>query len=101
VLNDIKKIEVCLTQAAEECGAVIIEKVFHQFNPHGISGIIVIAESHLAIHTWPEYNYAAVDIFTCGQELSPEKAIKYIIKEVGAKYYNVLELKRGYGLLDE
>ena len=50
-----------------------MDVVFHEFNPFGISGVVVIAESHLSIHTWPEYRYAAVDIFSCGDVLQPER----------------------------
>lgn len=55
-----------MESAASTAGATIVETLIHQFNPHGLSGVVVIAESHLAIHTWPEHNYAAIDVFTCG-----------------------------------
>lgn len=55
-----------MEEAAKHAGATIVETLLHQFNPHGLSGVVVIAESHLAIHTWPEHNYAAIDVFTCG-----------------------------------
>lgn len=59
-------LESALVQSADAAGATVVKPVFHQFSPHGLSGVVVIAESHIAVHTWPEHNYAAVDIFTCG-----------------------------------
>lgn len=95
VLNDKDRIEEIMTKAAEKAGATIVQKVFHLFNPHGVSGVVVIAESHLAIHTWPEYGYAAVDVFTCGSKVDPWKAYEYIKQELGAQYYSTMEIYRG------
>ncbi len=61
-----ERLENVLTTSAKEAGATVVKSVFHQFSPHGLSGVVVIAESHITAHTWPEHNYAAVDIFTCG-----------------------------------
>ena len=69
ILNDIKEVQDALVMAARKAKATIVETSFHEFSPFGISGMVVIAESHLSIHTWPEYGYAAVDIFTCGDLL--------------------------------
>ena len=63
-----------MVEAAKRAEATIIDVVFHEFNPFGISGVVVIAESHLSIHTWPEHRYAAVDIFSCGETLKPAEA---------------------------
>ena len=76
ILNDPERIELYMKRAAIECGATIVNSVFHSFNPHGVSAVVVIAESHLAIHTWPEYGYAAVDVFTCGNTVDPGIASK-------------------------
>jgi S-adenosylmethionine decarboxylase len=81
--------------AAKEAKATIVDVSFHKFNPIGISGMVVIAESHLSIHTWPEYSYAAVDIFTCGDIIKPEVAASYLIKEFKSKNPSIVELKRG------
>ncbi|NIS38431.1 adenosylmethionine decarboxylase, partial [Candidatus Saccharibacteria bacterium] len=70
-LNNAQHIEMAMKRAAIECGATIVSSTFQTFNPHGVSGVVVIAESHLAIHTWPEYGYAAVDVFTCGETVDP------------------------------
>jgi S-adenosylmethionine decarboxylase proenzyme len=76
----------------------VVDEVFHKFNPHGISGVVVIQESHLTIHTWPEYGYAAVDVFTCGQTVDPWDAFFYLNREFDAESNTTMELKRG--LLD-
>ena len=82
--------------AAKAVGATVINDTFHKFSPYGITGVVVIAESHLCIHTWPEYSYAAVDIFTCGDGFDPRNAAKYLIEELGSTKPNVTELKRGF-----
>jgi S-adenosylmethionine decarboxylase proenzyme len=84
-----------MKKAALVCGATIVSSVFHTFNPHGVSGVVVIAESHLAIHTWPEYRYAAVDVFTCGTIVDPAKAIQSIQKSLKAGSMESKELTRG------
>ncbi len=95
ILGNLKKIQDVLTTAAKVADATIVEATFHKFSPLGISGMIVIAESHLSIHTWPEYEYAAVDIFTCGNVLKPEKAVAYLIEKFQSKNPSVVEVKRG------
>lgn len=94
-LNDTKRIEEILTAAAREAKATIVGSQFHKFSPYGVSGMVVIAESHLSIHTWPEYGYAAVDIFTCGDTLQPEVAAQYLIEKFQSKSPGMLEVKRG------
>ncbi|MBK1830032.1 adenosylmethionine decarboxylase [Verrucomicrobiaceae bacterium R5-34] len=66
LLTELPLLKQTLEQAARQAGATVVETVLHQFNPHGLSGVVVIAESHIAIHTWPEHGYAALDVFTCG-----------------------------------
>ena len=95
VLNDLEFIKGMLSAAASEAGATVLGESFHQFSPQGVSGAVIIAESHLFIHTWPECGYAAVDIFTCGNSVKPEKAAQKLIKELGAKSHSILEIKRG------
>ncbi len=95
ILNDQEKIEMIMKRAALECGATIVESVFHSFNPHGVSGVVVIAESHLAIHTWPEYGYAAVDVFTCGEEVDPWIATRALQEYLRAREVVTVEMKRG------
>lgn len=97
-INELKFIESVMYGAAEYAGATVIDGVFHKFNPHGVSGVVVIAESHLAIHTWLEYGYAAVDLFTCGDEADPWDAFFYLNKKLEAESNTTMDLKRG--LLD-
>jgi S-adenosylmethionine decarboxylase len=98
VLNSTEACEEYLLEAARLAGATIIKPFFHKFNPHGVSGIIVIAESHFSIHTWPEYGYCALDVFTCGDEIQSEPAVAYLRENFKAGHYTVMEIKRG--LLD-
>ena len=77
-LNNQSFISESMTEAAIKAKATIVQKYFHEFSPYGISGTIVIAESHINIHTWPEHHYAAIDIFTCGDDLKPEEAAEYL-----------------------
>ena len=95
ILNDKAKVRSALRQAAVVAGATIVTDVFHEFNPHGISGVVVIAESHLAIHTWPEFDFAAVDLFTCGDDVTPNLAMTYLQKALKADRLSIMELKRG------
>lgn len=95
VLNSIKNIEDIMVNAALEAGAEIREVVFHQFSPQGVSGVVVISESHLAIHTWPELGYAAVDIFTCGDTVDPWISCYFLKKWFSAERMAANELKRG------
>ncbi len=84
-----------MVSAARQAKATVVEVSFHEFNPFGISGMVVIAESHLSIHTWPEYGYAAVDIFTCGDVIKPEVAAQYLIERFESKNPSIVEMKRG------
>jgi len=95
VLNSLSKIEEAMKAAAIASGAHILGSFFHPFSPHGVSGVIVIAESHLSIHTWPEYGYAAVDIFTCGQAVDPWKAFRSLKDTLKAEGFSAFEVRRG------
>ena len=95
ILNDSGEIEILMKKAALACGATIVSSVFHTFNPHGVSGVVVIAESHLAIHTWPEYGYAAVDVFTCGNLVDLNTAIQSVQNSVRADKMESKEFIRG------
>ncbi len=95
VLDDLEYLENALVSAAKEAGATVIDKSFHQFAPQGVSGVVLIAESHLSLHTWPEHAYAAVDIFTCGTTVKIEVAADALIRQLGSKDPSVLEVKRG------
>jgi len=95
ILKNLEEVRDALVSAAKEAKATIVDISFHEFNPFGISGMVVIAESHLSIHTWPEYGYAAVDIFTCGDVIKPEVAASSIIERFQCKSPSMVELKRG------
>lgn len=95
VLNNVQFIEKSMTDAALKAGATIVQKNFHLFSPWGVSGVVVIAESHLAIHTWPEHGYAAVDLFTCGDSVDPMVSYDYLRHIFNAKTAFYSELRRG------
>lgn len=94
-LDDAAYLESCLTEAVRRSGATIVKSVFHRYAPQGVSGVVVIAESHMSIHTWPEYNYAAVDFFTCGQTVDPYLANEYLKEMLGSPNACVTEISRG------
>jgi len=95
VINNVLKIEELLLKAVDISGATALNSNFHKFSPHGVSGVVVISESHFSIHTWPEYGYCALDIFTCGNEIKSHLALEYLKKELGADNISVTEVKRG------
>ena len=95
VLDDIQTVENLMVEAAKKAKVTIVEKCFHKFSPYGISGVVVIAESHLAIHTWPEYNYAAVDFFTCNKNCNTNVAIEYLKENFHSKNCEIKTIKRG------
>ena len=94
-INNLEAVKGALVEAAKRAHATIVDVVFHEFSPFGVSGVVVIAESHLSIHTWPEYRYAAVDIFSCGDILKPEVAASYLVEQFGAERTSVVEMQRG------
>jgi S-adenosylmethionine decarboxylase proenzyme len=96
LLDDAHALEQLLLQAARAANATVIQSVFHHFSPYGVSGVVVIAESHLTIHTWPEYRYAAIDIFTCGPKMDLEAAVEVIAAGLGGRMVQ-LEISRGQG----
>ena len=95
LLNDLPHIRDSLLQAARKTGAKVIGQSFHQFSPQGVTGVIAIAESHLCIHTWPEYGYAAVDIFTCGEGFKPLDAVALVVDSLECADHSVTEIQRG------
>ena len=95
ILNDVAAIEKGMIDAAKDAGATVIQSSFHHFSPYGVSGVVVIQESHLAIHTWPEYQYAAVDLFTCGTSVDPWVSFDHLRKVFEAQNYSAIEMYRG------
>ena len=94
-LDDLDWVTRVMIGAAVRAKATIVNTAFHKFNPVGISGVVVISESHLAIHTWPEHRYAAVDIFSCGTALRGADAAKFLIKQFRSARPLVVEMQRG------
>lgn len=95
IIADSDRVELILLEAAKLSKAHIVDSLFHKFNPHGVSGVVVIAESHFAIHTWPEYGYAAVDLFSCSKKIDLETMVEYLKKRLKPKSVSIVELKRG------
>jgi len=95
ILDDIAVAEETMVNAALRAGAEVREVAFHKFSPQGVSGVVVISESHLSVHTWPEFGYAAVDVFTCGDTVDPMVAVDYIRDEFKARRALTSEVKRG------
>ncbi|HNY61547.1 MAG TPA: adenosylmethionine decarboxylase [Caldisericia bacterium] len=95
IIGDVDKVKEILYQAAGLAKAEIMESTFHHFSPQGVSGVVVIAESHLSIHTWPEFGYAALDIYTCGEHTDPEGALNYCSEKFGASEVDITRIERG------
>ena len=90
-------VEAAMCEAAHRAGATVVTSTFHQFAPQGVSGVVVIQESHLTIHTWPEYGYAALDLFTCGDTVRPEAAVDFLVETFSVGRWEMVEVERGKG----
>jgi spermidine synthase len=95
ILSDVSHIEAAMLQAARDAQATIINSTFHHFSPFGVSGVVVIQESHLAIHSYPEYGYAAIDVFTCGEQVDPWVCYNSLFASLQAGHGSALEIGRG------
>lgn len=96
-LNDRELVGAALREAARAAGATIVSESLHGFSPHGLTGILLLAESHISIHTWPEAGYAAVDLYTCG-DCRPERSVEVIARRLGAQRVEVMWVDRGLPL---
>lgn len=94
-LNDVTFIERTFVEAALKAGAEVREVAFHKFAPLGVSGVVIISESHLTIHSFPEHGYASVDVYTCGDRINPNKAADIIAESLEAGNWEKTEIKRG------
>jgi S-adenosylmethionine decarboxylase len=94
-INNHELVEDIMLKSVDLSGATTIKSVFHRFSPYGVSGVVVVSESHFAIHTWPEYGYCAVDVFTCGDLIDNQAALDYLKEKFGSKSISVVEMKRG------
>lgn len=95
LIEDKKELEQLLYGAAKAAKSQALQLSIYKFAPHGITGVILLAESHIALHTWPEINYIAIDIFTCGKQARPKDALLYFKKHLNPKRVEVTEMKRG------
>jgi len=95
IISKVEQVEQILVRAAEAAKVQVWSISFHRFNPGGVSGVVVISESHLSVHTWPELRYVALDIFTCGQDARPEAAVKSALADFGATNVHITEVTRG------
>jgi len=93
-LNDESFLRCTLNRAAKVAKATVLNLISNKFEPQGVTAIALLAESHISIHTWPESNYSAVDIFTCGQNMTPELASQYLIKSLMAKEHSLRVIER-------
>ncbi len=99
-LNDMNLIEKVFVHAALKSDAEVREVAFHKFAPHGVSGVVIISESHLTIHSFPEHGYASIDVYTCGDRIDPNVAAEYISESLEAKVVEKVEVPRGKGPVD-
>ncbi len=97
LLNDVTGLETVMIEAAQRAGATVINSMFHHFSPFGVSGVVVIQESHLTIHTWPEQGFAAVDLFTCGTQTKPQRALTHLKRALQSTRIEVRQFRRGQG----
>lgn len=95
IIEDEKKLKEILFEAVRRSSNTPLKFSFHKFNPRGITGVVLLAESHIALHTWPEFNYLAIDIFTCGEKASFFNALEYLKSVFKPKRVEVREIKRG------
>ena len=95
LLNDLDYIRESMHLTARKVGAHVVGESFHHFSPQGVTGILAIAESHISIHTWPEYGYAAADIFACGSSFEPKEAAQLLAEQLESKNPDITEIQRG------
>jgi len=95
LLDDKKRILAILVTAAEKTHSQILGSKVHKFSPHGLTAVLLLAESHISIHTYPEYNFAALDVYTCGSHTTPEKGVRYLKTALHPKTFTIQRIKRG------
>ena len=93
-LNDESFLRCILNRASKLANATVLNLISHKFEPQGVTAIALLAESHISIHTWPESYYSAIDIFTCGQNMMPEKASQYLLESLMAKEHSLRVIER-------
>jgi len=95
IIENPKEIKKILIRSVKEAKSTPLEVIIHKFSPQGLTGVVLLAESHVALHSWPEFNYLAIDIFTCGDWAKPGKALQYFKEIFKPKRVEIREIKRG------
>jgi S-adenosylmethionine decarboxylase proenzyme len=95
IINSVDIVKSILIKATEAAKATLVDLVCHRFSPYGVTGVAILAESHISVHTWPEYGYAAVDIFICGNTINSQNAAAFITRAFHAQETSLIELERG------
>ena len=88
LIDSTSSLESVMKSCAVEAGATIVSSHFHRFAPQGVGGVVIIAESHLTIHSWPEHGYAAIDVFTCGKSAIADHIARLLIDRIGAQSHH-------------
>jgi S-adenosylmethionine decarboxylase len=99
-LDDEARIQQAFRDCVTECGATLLHIHTHKFSPQGVSGVAVLAESHISVHTWPEIGYGAFDVFMCG-DAEPWRSVEVLKRAFATETVHVKELRRGEGLVTE
>ncbi len=94
-VEDPDALRAALREAVKRAGATLIDVQVHPFNPHGASGMALLAESHISFHTWPELGYVALDVFTCGERVRPEAAVDVFRDLFAPRRVSIVEIRRG------
>jgi len=95
IIGDLERVKELMLEAVVKANATVVTSAFHRFYPQGVSGVVVIEESHLSMHSWPEYGYVAMDIYTCGEDTMPEKACEFLAQEFESQEKATLSVERG------
>lgn len=95
IIGDPDKLRELLLSAAKAGGMEVKTSYFYRFTPTGVSGVVIVAESHISLHTWPENQYAALDVYVCGIKPNPEETINVILHALGASHAHITEIQRG------
>jgi len=94
-IESAKELKRILIAAAKKAKSIPLKISTYKFSPQGMTGVVLFAESHIAFHSWPELNYLAIDIFTCGSKAVPRRALEHLKKELKPRKIEIKEIKRG------
>lgn len=95
IVDSVDAVKSILIKATESTHATLVDVVCHRFSPYGVTGVAILAESHISVHTWPEHGYAAVDVFLCGDTINPQNAASFITQAFHAQETSLMVLERG------